>query len=163
MKSMTVLLALLLMSGAAITKAGSEELPVRQVYAHMTKAEVWQSVMAGLRANDLPVVGADFQRGKIRVRQHNYLDNRWAACPNIDRVRFDPLSPVNIGIRSAPLYRGVDLRLEVTETATGTQLALDPRYTDVSRDYGRRSFAVQIRCRSTGVLEQILFKAASTH
>ncbi len=162
MKSKTILLALLLIGSLPMTEAGSDELPVQQVYPHATKAEVWQSVMASLRAQDLPVVANDFERGKIRVRQHNYLDARWAACPTIDRVSFDPLSPVNLGIRSAPLYRGTDLRLQVTETATGTQLALDPRYSDVGRDYGRRRFAVQIACRSTGVLEQALFTAAGT-
>ncbi len=159
MKSVTTLLALLLIGSAPMNEASSEDLRVREVYPHVTKAEAWQSVMAGLSANDLPVTSADFERGNIRVRQHNYLDNRWAACPNIDRLSFDPLSPVNINIRSAPLYRGVDLRLEITETATGTQLALDPRYSDVGRDYGRRAFAFQVRCRSTGVLEQILFTA----
>ena len=161
MKSTTLLLALLL-TGAPMTQAGSEQLPVQQVYPHATKTEVWQSVMAGLRANDLPVLAADFERGKVRVRQHNYLDSRWAACPTVDQVSFDPLSPVNLGIRSAPFYRGTDLRLEITETATGTQLALDPRFSDVGRDYGRRSFAFQIRCRSTGVLEQALLTAANT-
>lgn len=161
MKSMMTLLALLLTGCAPLAEAGTRELPVQRIYADATKAEVWDAVMTSLRANDLPVVAADFRQGKIRVRQHNYLNGRWAACPNIDRRSFDPLAPANLGIRTAPLYRGVDLRLEITATKTGTRLALDPRFFDVGRDDGRRAFAFQTRCRSTGILEQALIDAAA--
>jgi hypothetical protein len=133
---------------------------VERVYAEATKAEVWQAVMTSLEANDIPVVASDFERGKIRARQHNYLNGRWAACPSLDGPDFDPLSPANLRGRAWPLYRGVDLRLEIVGTETGTQLALNPRYYNVGRDYGRRAFAIQVRCRSTGVLEHVLFKAA---
>lgn len=160
MKPIPSLFALILISCAPVTEAGTERPLAEQVYSGATKAEVWEAVMSSLEAHDLPVVAADFDRGKIRARQHGYLNRRFAACPNIDIRSFDPLSPANLRVRSSPLYRGVDLRLEITGTETGTRLALDPRYTDVDRDDGRREFAIQIRCRSTGVLEQKLFDAA---
>ena len=160
MKLKSSLFALALIGCLPAMTVGAETSFDEQAYAGATKADVWKAVMNSLAANDLPVVGADFERGKIRVRQHNYLNRRWAACPNIDRQSFDPLSPANLGIRSSPLYRGVDLRLEITETATGTRLALDPRFTNVGRDVNRRSFSFQFRCQSTGVLEQVLFSAA---
>ncbi|MDH3660724.1 MAG: hypothetical protein OEU92_12000 [Alphaproteobacteria bacterium] len=163
MKSISPLLALMLAACISTTEAGTRGLSAEQVYAGTSKAEVWQAVMKSLEANDLPVVAADFERGKIRARQHNYLDVRFAACPNLDNRSFDPLSPANFGVRSAPLYRGVDLRLEISETETGTRLSLDPRYYNVGRDLGRREFAIQIHCRSTGVLEQALFTAAGAH
>ncbi len=160
MKSTTALLIALSLAGCASTsEADGRDLLAQRTFLGADKAEVWEAVLANLRANDIPVVVADFERGRIRARQHNYLNERWAACTDLDRRNFDPLSPANLGIRSAPLYRGVDLKVEVKETATGTRLALDPRYTDVGRDYGRREYAVQIRCRSTGILEQALFTA----
>lgn len=153
-------LALIIIGCLPTAEAGTPQLYAEQGFSGTTKAEVWKAVMTSLEENDLPVVAADFERGKIRVRQHNYLDGRFAACPNIDRRNVNPLSPANLGSRSWPLYRGVDLRLEISGTETGTRLSLDPRYYDVGRDDGRRAFAIQIRCRSTGVLEQILFTAA---
>lgn len=162
MKSISLLLPLILTACVSTTEAGTRGPLAEHVYASASKADVWQAVMASLEENDLPVVAADFERGKIRARQHNYLDRRFAACPNLDNRSFDPLSPANLRGRSWPLYRGVDLRLEITGTETGTRLSLDPRYTDVGRDYGRRDFAIQVRCRSTGVLEQALFSAAGS-
>ncbi|MEM7041328.1 MAG: hypothetical protein AAF543_00820 [Pseudomonadota bacterium] len=160
MKPIAAALALALFGCAPTTDAGAEQPVAERIYAGANKADVWKAVVNALDANDLPVVAADVERGKIRVRQHNYLDRRFAACPSLDSRSFDPVSPVNLGVRSAPLYRGTDLRIEITETETGIRLALDPRYTDVGRDYGRREFALQIRCRTTGVLEQALFTAA---
>lgn len=160
MKLISPLFALVLIGCMPAMTAGAGTAFDQQAYAGATKADVWNAVMTSLAVNDLPVVGADFERGKIRARQHGYLDRRWAACPTVDRRSFDPLSPANLGVRSSPLYRGVDLRLEITETATGIRLALDPRFSDVGRDGGRRNFAFQFRCRSTGVLEQVLFSAA---
>ncbi|MGI9417271.1 MAG: hypothetical protein ACR2RA_05470 [Geminicoccaceae bacterium] len=160
MKRTASFFALMLTGCAPVTEAGIDNPRAERIFAGATKTEVWQAVMTSLEASDLPVVAADFDQGKIRARQHNYLDRRWAACPSPDLRSFDPLSPVNLGARSSPLYRGVDLRLEVAETETGTRLALDPRYSDVGRDDGRSTFAFQISCRSTGVLEQTLFTAA---
>ena len=130
-----------------------------RLYVGTGKAEVWQAVMASLAANDLPVVGADFERGKIRARQHNYLNAQWASCYDGSHRSFDPTHPTNLNVRSAPLYRGVDIRLEITETTKGTRLALNPHYYDVDRDSQHREFAFQVPCRSTGVLEQVLFDA----
>lgn len=160
MRSMVAGLALTVMSCVSAAQVNAGNPNIERVYTGATKADVWQAVVASLEANDIPVIASDFDRGKIRARQHNYLDGRWAACPNLDTANFDPLSPVNLRARTWPLYRGVDLRLEITGTETGTQLALDPRYYNVGRDYGRREFAVQVRCRSTGILEQALFNAA---
>ena len=100
-------------------------------------------------------------RARCASGNTNYLNRRWAACPNIDYRSFNPLSPANIGVRTSPLYRGVDLRLEITATETGTRLAMDPRFFDVGRDGGRREYAFQMRCQSTGVLEKVLFDAAT--
>ncbi|MEM8951836.1 MAG: hypothetical protein AAGA21_00565 [Pseudomonadota bacterium] len=159
MKLTATILTLTLIALVPAAEAGAKRLVAEQAFSGTTKAEAWKAVMASLEANDLPVIASDFERGQIRVRQHNYLDRRFAACPSLDNRNFNPLSPSNIGARSWPLYRGVDLRLEITGTATGTRLALDPRYYNVGRDEGRREFAVQVRCRSTGVLEKILFTA----
>lgn len=162
MKSISALVALTLIGCMPAIHVGADELGVEQVYAGTTKAEVWKAVLDSLETNDIPVVASDFERGKIRARQHNYLNGLWAACPNLDRANVDPLAPANLRGRSWPLYRGVDLRLEITGTETGTQLLLDPRYYNVGRDYGRREFAIQVPCRSTGVLEHALFTAAKT-
>ena len=159
MKLSLSILAVTLIALVPAAEAGTKRPLAEEAFSGTTKAEAWEAVMASLEANDLPVVASDFKRGKIRVRQHNYLDRRFAACPRLDNRNVNPLSPSNLGARSWPLYRGVDLHLEITGTATGTRLALDPRYYNVDRDYGRRDFAVQVRCRSTGVLEQILFTA----
>ncbi len=161
MRSMLAGLALAVLGGLTALPVSAGGLGAERVYSGATKAEVWQAVISSLEANDIPVVASDFEHGKIRARQHNYLDGRWAACPSLDAPNFNPLSPANLRGRSWPLYRGVDLRLEITGTETGTQLALDPRYYNVGRDYGRREFAIQVRCRSTGILEQMLFSAAS--
>ncbi|MEM9441706.1 MAG: hypothetical protein AAGA73_14765 [Pseudomonadota bacterium] len=160
MKSMVAGLALTVMSCVSAAGVKADEPSIERVFKGATKDDVWQAVVSSLEANDIPVVASDFDRGKIRARQHDYLDGRWAACPDLDATNFDPLSPANLRSRTWPLYRGVDLRLEITGTETGTQLALDPRYYDVGRDFGRREFAVQVRCQSTGVLEQALFNAA---
>ena len=158
MRSVLPGLALILLTALPVTAGG---VGVERDYSGVTKAEVWEAVISSLEANDIPVIASDFERGKIRARQHNYLNGLWAACPSLDTPNFNPLSPANLRGRAWPLYRGVDLRLEITGTATGTQLALDPRYYNVGRDYGRREFAIQVHCRSTGILEQVLFKAAS--
>jgi hypothetical protein len=105
------------------------------------------------------VVAADFEQGVIRARQHNYLNQAWASCWPAHRRSFDPTHGSNLRVRSSPLYRGVDLRLEITETPSGVRLALDPHYSNVGRDTQRRRFAFQIPCQSTGVLEQELFTA----
>lgn len=160
MKSIVTVLALLMTGCSFVSLADTQELPLKHTYTDSTKAEVWENVLASLRANDLPVTASDFRRGKIRVRQYNYLNYRWAACPNIDIRSFDPLSPANFGIRASPLYRGVDLRLEIIGTEAGTRLSMDPRFFDVGRDGGRREYAFQMRCQSTGVLERTLFRAA---
>ncbi|MEZ5933801.1 MAG: hypothetical protein R3F54_17985 [Alphaproteobacteria bacterium] len=161
MKPSLPILAMMLIGGASTLQAGTERWGTEQVYSGKSKESVWQAVIASLEANDIPVVASDFEHGRIRATQSDYLDERWAACPNLDRRDVDPLAPANLGTRSWPLYRGVDLQLEITGTETGTQLALDPRYYTVGRDYGRqRDLAVQVRCRSTGVLEHALFTAA---
>lgn len=161
MKSILPVLALMLLGCVHTTKADTERFAEEQAYPGKTKAAVWQAVMASLERHDLPVTASDFERGKIRARQHNYLNGRWAACPSLDQRSFNPLAPANLRARSWPLYRGVDLRLQIVETETGTQLTLDPRYYNVGRDYGRlRDFAVQVPCQSTGVLEHALFTAA---
>lgn len=161
MRSVLKGLALAMLGCLTALPVNAGGLGVERVYSGTTKAEVWEAVIASLEANDIPVVASDFERGKIRARQHNYLNGHWAACPSIDAPNFNPLSAANLRGRAWPLYRGVDLRLEITGTATGTQLALAPRYYNVGRDYGRREFAIQVRCRSTGILEQLLFNAAS--
>jgi hypothetical protein len=161
MKPSLPILALMLIGSTSALQAGTERWGAEQLYSGKSKETVWQAVMASLEVNDIPVVASDFEQGRIRARQHNYLDGRWAACPNLDRRSVDPLSAANLGARSWPVYRGVDLKLEISGTATGTQLALDPRYYTVGRNYGRqRDFAVQVRCQSTGVLEHALFTAA---
>lgn len=146
------------LGGASINPVEAGSL-FERLYVGAGKAEVWQAVMASLAANDLPVVGADFQRGKIRARQHNYLNAQWASCFDGSYRSFDPTHSTNLNVRTAPLYRGVDIQLEVTETAKGTRLALNPHYYNVDRDTRRRKFAFQVPCRSTGVLEQVLFDA----
>ncbi len=154
-----VMAGALWLGGVAIGSAEPAGSLFERLYVDASKAEVWQAVMASLAANDLPVVGADFERGKIRARQHNYLNAQWASCFDGSYRSFDPTHPTNLNVRSAPLYRGVDIRLEVTETDNGTRLALNPHYYDVDRDTRRREFAFQVPCRSTGVLEQVLFDA----
>lgn len=153
------LMAPLLVGCISVGLAEPREPPFQKIYPQAGKTEVWQSVMASLAKSDLPVVGADFERGRIRARQHNYLNAHWASCPDTNLRSFDPTHPTNLRARSWPLYRGVDLRLEITETAEGTRLTLDPRYYNVGRDSGRREFAFQVPCRSTGILEQVLFSA----
>jgi hypothetical protein len=162
MKPMRLSLALAFVICASASGAENLNPYAHRTFTDATKADVWQSVIASLSTHDLPVVSADFKHGKIRARQHNYLNALWASCPPIDRRSFDPIATSNLGIRSAPLYRGVDLRLEVIETETGTQLSLDPRYYNVGRDNGRREFSFQTRCQSTGVLENALFNAAGS-
>ena len=150
----------LLMSSAASTGFASPGASSNQrVYPGVDKAEVWQSIMLSLAEHDLPVVTADFDHGKIRARQHDYLNAAWAHCAPSYRRSFDPTHATNLRARSAPLYRGVDLKLDISETAGGTILSLEPSYTNVGRDTRRREFAFQIPCRSTGILEQILFTA----
>lgn len=161
MRSIPSILALALIGSVATMDAGAEPSSVERTYVGTSKAEVWQAVVTTLEANGLPVTAESFEHGEIRARRHDDFERRWAACPKLDTRSFDPLSPANLGVRSSPLYRGVDLRLEITETTTGTRLTLDPRYFDVGRDNGRRAFAVQISCRSTGVLEQALFTSVT--
>lgn len=162
MKSLlAVVIALLLSASASVGFADeSYASSVQRVYPGVSKAELWQSVMTSLANHDLPVVASDFERGKIRARQHNYLNRAWAHCASINRRTFSPTDVTNLRARSAPIYRGVDLKLEILETADGALLALTPRYSNVDRDYGRRSFALQIPCQSTGILEQALFTAS---
>lgn len=150
----------LLSGGVSIGLAEPVVSSVQRVYPDASKADVWQAVMTDLASHDLPIVTADFERGKIRARQHNYLNTAWARCASTYRRSFDPTHTTNLRARSAPIYRGVDLRLEIVETAMGTTLSLSPSYSNVGRDHGRRAFAFQIPCQSTGVLEQALFTAS---
>ncbi len=152
-------IGVLLSSGMSISFAAPGASSNQRVYPGVDKAKVWQSVMLSLAQQDLPVVTADFDHGKIRARQHDYLNTAWAHCAPGYRRSFDPTHASNLRVRSAPLYRGVDLKLDISETAEGTTLSLDPSYTNVGRDTQRREFAFQTPCRSTGILEQILFAA----
>lgn len=162
MKSLfAVVIALLISISGSISFAEEPYAsPVQQVYPGVSKAELWQSVMKSLANHDLPVVASDFERGKIRARQHNYLNRAWAHCASTNRRSFSPTNVTNLRSRSAPIYRGVDLMLEILDTADGALLALTPRYSNVDRDYGRRSFAFEVPCQSTGILEQALFAAS---
>lgn len=164
MKSFSMMAAVgfLLCGCVSIGLAEPKGPSVQRSYFGVGKEEVWQSVMATLARHDLPVVASDFEQGKIRARQHNYLNAAWASCASTDRRSFDPTHVTNLGLRASPLYRGVDLRIEIDETDRGTTLSLRPRYSDVTRDYGRRAFAFQIPCQSTGVLEQALFRASDS-
>lgn len=161
MKSVpVVIIGFLLSSYLSISHAEPDPSSIQRVYDGVGKSEVWQSVMASLKKQDLPVVASDFERGKIRARQHNYLNAAWASCPNSYTRFFDPAHPTNLNLRSSPLYRGVDLKLEIAETAGDTTLSLKPSYTNAVSDTRRRTFAFQVSCKSTGILEQTLFAAA---
>jgi len=149
----------LLSSTISIGSADAGTSSIQRTYLGISKDDVWQSVMTRLAEQDIPVVASDFERGKIRARQHNYLNTAWASCASGHRRSFDPTHVTNLRARSSPLYRGVDLRLEIVETDQGITLSLNPRYSNVTRDTQRRAFAFQIPCRSTGVLEQTLFAA----
>ena len=154
------IVASFLLSGCiSIGLADAGEPSVQRNYLGLSKAEVWQSVMTRLAEQDIPVVASDFERGKIRARQHNYLNAAWASCVPGYHRSFDPTHVTNLRARSWPLYRGVDLRVEIIETDQGTTLSLKPRFSNVDRDSQRREFAFQIPCQSTGVLEQALFSA----
>lgn len=163
MKSLVAAAIGVLLSGSvSISLAEPDASSVQRIYPGASKAAIWQSVMTSLGRQDLPVVASDFEHGKIRARQHNYLNRAWASCAPTYRRSFDPIHPTNLRVRSSPIYRGVDLKLEIAETAEGAILSLTPSYSNVGRDDGRRAFAFQMPCQSTGVLEQTLF-AASDH
>lgn len=160
--AMAIAASFLLSSCISIGLADAGASSIQRTYPGLSKDDVWQSVMTRLAEQDIPVVASDFERGKIRARQHNYLNAAWASCVPGYHRSFDPTHVSNLRARSSPLYRGVDLRLEIVESDEGTILSLSPRYSTVDRDTQRRQFAFQIPCQSTGVLEQVLFSAPRT-
>jgi hypothetical protein len=121
------------------------------------KALVWDKILQFLRANDITVRRADFERGTIEADRLNYQDAGWAECElaiGTDRSGDTP-RPRRARQR---IDRSLSLAIAVRETDAATDVTLDARFTE-RQVHPWRNLPFRTGCVSKGVLEKTLLDA----
>jgi hypothetical protein len=121
------------------------------------KTVVWDKILQFLRANDITVRHADFERGTIEADRLNYQDAGWAECElaiGTDRSSDTP-RPRRARQR---IDRSLSLAIAVRETDAATDVTLDARFTE-RQVHPWRNLPFQTGCVSKGVLEKALLDA----
>jgi hypothetical protein len=123
------------------------------------KAEVWSRILQSLQANDITVTQSDFAAGTIEATRQNYQDAGWAECElaiGTDRSGDTP-RPRRARQR---IDRSLALQIVVRATAAGTEVMLDPTFTE-RQVHPWRNLPFETGCVSKGVLEKALLDAIS--
>jgi hypothetical protein len=120
-----------------------------RVYAE-DKRSVFDDIVAFLESRDVEVVDADVGSGTIRAERRDFDDAGWASCER--RRVTDRTSNAPRRIRATPVERDLDLRIMLRETDAGTEVRLDPEFSEEQiNPFTNLSFTAP--CRSTGELE----------
>jgi len=120
------------------------------------KRAAFDSILRFLESQDIEVIGGSVESGMIHAERRNFDDVGWADCERktvTDRTSNSPRK-----IRANPVERNLDLRIVLTETDSGTEVDLDPEFTEKQvNPFTNLPFTVP--CRSKGVLEAELLNS----
>jgi hypothetical protein len=126
-----------------------------RVYAQ-DKRSVFEDIVAFLESQDVEVVGGDVESGTIHAQRRDFEDVGWADCER--RRVTDRTSDVRRRIRATPVGRYLDLRIMLQETDSGTEVRLDPEFSEEQiNPFTNLSFIAP--CRSKGALEAELLNS----
>lgn len=126
-----------------------------RVYSEDKRA-VFDDIVRFLESRSVEVVGGNVASGTIHAERSNFDDAGWAHCE--PRTVIDRTSDARRRIDANPVERNLDLRIVLTETDSGTEVELDPEFTEEQVDpFTNLPFTV--RCRSKGVLEAELLNS----
>jgi hypothetical protein len=137
--------------------------PERKVYHVETtrlytedKRSVFDSILRFLESQDIEVVGGNVESGIIHAERKDFDDVGWADCERqtvTDRTSNSPRR-----IRADPVGRSLDLRIMLRETDSGTEVRLDPEFSEEQiNPFINLPFTA--RCRSKGALEADLLNS----
>jgi hypothetical protein len=114
------------------------------------KRATFDSILRFLESRDIEVVGGNVESGTIHAERRDFDDVGWADCERqrvTDRTSNSPRQ-----IRADPVGRRLDLRIVLRETDSGTEVQLDPEFSEEQiNPYTNLPFTAP--CRSKGVLE----------
>lgn len=126
-----------------------------RVYTEDERA-VFDDIVAFLESHDFEVVGANLASGTIHAERRNFEDAGWAHCE--PRTVIDRTSDARRRIDADPVDRSLGLQIVLRETDTGTEVRLDPDFTEEQiNPFTNLSFTAP--CRSKGVLEAELLNS----
>jgi len=126
-----------------------------RVYAEDKRA-VFDSVLRFLESQEVEVVGSNVESGTIHAERSDFDEVGWADCER--RRVTDRTSNSRRRIRATPVDRDLDLRIMLRETDSGTEVELDPEFSEEQiNPYTNLPFIAP--CRSKGVLEAELLNS----
>jgi hypothetical protein len=146
--------------GLALAACQQPEPPVYEVETTRVYTEdkraVFEDIVAFLESQDVQVVGGDVESGAIHAERRGFDDVGWADCER--RRVTDRTSDVRRRIRATPVERNLDLRITLLETDAGTEVRLDPAFSEEQiNPFTNLPFIAP--CRSKGVLEAELLNS----
>ena len=129
-----------------------------RVYAKSSDA-IWDDISRFLQAHRINPVGGSPQMGVLDVERQAFNDDDWADCRPAwvtDRTSNSPRPTL-----ARPLARDVSMRIVVRRVAGGTEVTLDPRFSERQIN-PYRNLPFEVPCRSKGALERALLEAVDT-
>jgi hypothetical protein len=126
-----------------------------RVYAKDERA-VFDSILRFLESRDVEVVGGNVESGTIDAERRDFDEVGWADCER--RRVTDRTSNSRRRIRATPVERNLNLRIMLRETDSGTEVQLDPEFSEEQIN-PFTNFSFVAPCRSKGVLEAELLNS----
>lgn len=131
------------------------DVPTSRVYTASSDA-VWDDLSRFLQANRIKPVSGSPQMGVLDVERQAFNNDDWADCQPAwvtDRTSNSPRP-----VRARPLARDLSMRIVVRQVAGGTEVMLDPRFSERQIN-PYRNLPFEVPCRSKGALERALLDA----
>lgn len=126
-----------------------------RVYTKISNA-IWDDISRFLQANRIEPVSGSPQMGVLDVEREAFNNDDWADCRPAwvtDRTS-NSLRPT----RARPLARDLSMRIVVRQVAGGTEVTLDPHFSERQIN-PYRNLPFEVPCRSKGALERALLDA----
>jgi hypothetical protein len=149
------LIAALLLASCQQPEPPVYDVETTRVYTEDKRA-VFDDVVRFLESQDVEVVVGNVGSGVIHAERRNFDDVGWAWCERqrvIDRTSNAPRQ-----IRADPVERKLDLRIVLRETDSGTEVQLDPYFSEEQIN-PFTNMPLTAPCRSKGVLEAELLSS----
>jgi hypothetical protein len=121
----------------------------------------WDRILQFLQANDLTVLQANPDQGRIEAERQNYQDTAgWAECELARATDRSSDTPRPRRARQR-VDRSVSLTIGVREAGAATEVAIDDTFTE-TQIHPWRNLPFETGCISRGVLEKSLLDAIAT-
>lgn len=131
------------------------DVETRRAYTKSSDA-IWEDISRFLQANRIKPVSGSPEVGVMDVEREAFDNNDWADCRAAwvtDRTSNSPRPT-----RARPLARDLSMRIVVRQITGGTQVMLDPRFSERQIN-PYRNLPFEVPCRSKGALEGALLDA----